>query len=171
MPRDQVKASSLSICILAMTMFASPCHAGNATIDFGLLNEISPLGSASEVPDVPADGVLLLQFWASWCHSCGSLMWDMDEIVSANDSVSYLAVSLDDESEAASQYIRKHKLYGKYKDRYFIDLDKALSASLDIQTVPSILVVSPGGAVLVHKSGHLNSTDLHDIANAIRQTP
>ena len=98
-------------------------------------------------------------------------MWDMDEIVSANDSVSYLAVSLDDESEAASRYIRKHKLYGKYKDRYFIDLDKALSASLDIETVPSILVVSPGGKVLVHKTGHLNSTDLYDIASAIRQTP
>jgi thiol-disulfide isomerase/thioredoxin len=150
-------------------LLASPCVAGNARVDFDLLDGIQPLGEAGAVPDAPTDGVLLLQFWASWCHSCGSLMWDLDDILSANAGVSYLAVSLDEESEPAASYIRKHKLYDKYKDRYFIDLDRTLSTSLGIETVPSILVVAPGGDILLYKSGHLNSTDLGEIVGAIRQ--
>lgn len=159
------------ICLLASAALGSPGHAADGTVDFALFDEISPLGEADGAPDAPEDGVLLLQFWASWCHSCGSLMWDMDDIVSNNDGVSYLAVSLDDDAGAAASYVRKHKLYPKYKDRYFVDGDKVLSASLGIETVPSILVVTSAGDVLLHKSGHLNSTDLRDIVGAIRQQP
>lgn len=166
-----VRFPGVGICVVVATLLALPCVAGNARVDFDLFDDIQPLGEASDVPGAPADGVLLLQFWASWCHSCGSLMWDMDDIVTANDGVSYLAVSLDDEREPAASYIRKHKLYDKYKDRYFIDLDKTLSTSLDIETVPSILVVAPGGDILLYKSGHLNSTDFAEIVGAIRQGP
>ena len=161
----------ITCCLLVPLACASPVIAGNSSVDFDLLAEVRPLGEADGAPDAPREGVLLLQFWASWCHSCGSLMWDMDDIVSSNDSVSYLAVSLDDDTQAAESYIRKHKLYSKYKDRYFVDGNKELSASLGIETVPSILVVSPAGDVLLHKSGHLNSTDLRDIVGAIRQQP
>jgi thiol-disulfide isomerase/thioredoxin len=166
-----VRLQSASICVIVAMLLASPGVAGNARIDFGLFEEIEPLGDASAAPDAPAAGVLLLQFWASWCHSCGSLMWDMDDIVSANDGVSYLAVSLDDERGPAARYIRKHRLYDKYKDRFFIDTGKALSTSLGIETVPSILVVGPAGDILLQKSGHLNSSDLNDIVGAIRQGP
>ncbi len=173
-PGDRIflRVSRLIIaCLLACGFVASPGVGADANVDFGLFDEISPLGEAKVAATAPDEGVLLMQFWASWCHSCGSLMWDMDEIVSGNDGVTYLAVSLDDDTEAALRYIRKHRLYSKYPDRYFVDGDKRLSASLGIETVPSILVVSPAGDVLLHKSGHLNSTDLKDIVGAIRQQP
>ena len=166
-----VRLQSAGVGIIVAMLLALPAVAGNARVDPGLFDKIEPLGDAGATPHAPVDGVLLLQFWASWCHSCGSLMWDMDDIVSANDGVTYLAVSLDDERGPAASYIRKHKLYDKYKDRYFIDTDKALSTSLGIETVPSILVVSPAGNVLLQKSGHLNSSDLNDIVGAIRQGP
>ena len=159
------------VCLLGSFVLGSPGRAADATVDFGLFDEIRPLGEADGSAAAPAEGVLLLQFWASWCHSCGSLMWDMDEIVSNNDGVTYLAVSIDEDTDAATSYIRKHKLYSKYKDRYFVDSGKVLSASLGIETVPSILVVTPAGDVLLYKSGHLNSTDLRDIVGAIRQQP
>ena len=157
--------------LLVSVTLGSPSLAADATVDFTLFRDISPLGEVETSPTAPQDGLLLMQFWASWCHSCGSLMWDMDEIVSANDGVTYLAVSLDDDTDAARRYIRKHKLYSKYQDRYFVDHGKRLSAALGIETVPSILVVTPAGDVLLHKSGHLNSTDLKDIVGAIRQQP
>ncbi len=159
------------VCLLASVAFAAPTLAADATVDFGLFEEIQPLGDAGGSPPAPEAGVLLMQFWASWCHSCGSLMWDMDDIVSSNDGVSYLAVSLDEDPDAAAQYIRNHQLSTKSRDRYFLVGVKLLSASLGIDTVPSILVVTPTGDVLLHKSGHLNSTDLKDIVGAIRQQP
>lgn len=150
------------------TLLAAGVHASDRAVEFGQFDVIAPIGEGAVDPR-PADGeILLLQFWASWCHSCGSLMWDIDEIVSRSDGVKYVAVSLDDEPSAAAGYIRKHKLYTKYADRYFIDTGKALSTSLGVETVPSILLVSGNGDVLLSKSGHLNSSDLGDIVAVIR---
>ena len=96
-------------------------------------------------------------------------MWDMDELVSQNEGVSYVAVSIDDETDDARTYIRKHRLYSKYSDRYFVDVEKALSGSLDITTVPTILLVDDQGNVLVRKSGHLNGADLRDFVVAMNR--
>jgi len=157
--------------LLTGLLLAAPAALASAdSVDFALLDDVLPIGEDAIDPR-PADGeVLLLQFWASWCHSCGSLMWDMDDIASRHERVRYIAVSLDDDADAARAYIRKHKLYSKYSDRYFVDAGKTLASSLDIETVPSILVVSVAGDVRLRKSGHLNSSDLRDIVTAIDQT-
>ena len=138
------------------------------SVDFSLFDSVEPIGEGAVDPRPEAGEVLLLQFWASWCHSCGALMWDLDDIVDRDDRVKYVAVSLDDEASDAASYIRKHRLFEKYANRYFVDSDKRLSAALDVETVPSILLVTTDGSVLLAKSGHLNSTDLNDIVSAIR---
>jgi len=140
-------------------------------VDFALFDTALPIGDGAIEPRPGADETLLIQFWASWCHSCGSLMWDMDEIVSRNDGVRYVAVSIDDDVDAARVYIRKHRLFEKYSDRYFVDSEKAFAASLDITTVPTILLVNSRGEVLVRKSGHLNAADFQEFARAMRHAP
>jgi thiol-disulfide isomerase/thioredoxin len=136
-------------------------------LDFALFESAEPIGEGSIDPRPLAGNTLLLQFWASWCHSCGSLMWDMDELATANDGVTYVAVSIDDAVEDARTYIRKHRLYEKYSDRYFVDSGKALSGSLDVTTVPTIFLVDAAGNVLVRKSGHLNGADLREFVIAM----
>jgi len=137
-------------------------------VDFDLFDTTQAIGDGAITPRPDEGETLLLQFWASWCHSCSALMWDMDEIASKNDGVRYLAVSIDDDHEAARAYIRKHRLFDKYSDRYFVDTDKVLSSSLDVTTVPTILLVNDQGDVLVRKSGHLNATDFQDFTRAMR---
>ena len=110
-----------------------------------------------------------MQFWASWCHSCGSIMWDMDDLVSRFGNVKYAAVSLDEQVSDAADYIRRHPLYEKYRGRYFTDDAKTLSSSLEIATVPTILLVDSHGRILVRKQGHLNSDDLKDLSVAMQQ--
>ena len=109
-------------CICLLVFAGEGVLSGDAVqrLDYDLLAAVEPLAESDIQRRPVSDEVLLLQFWASWCHSCGALMWDMDEIVSNNSGVSYLAVSLDDEVGDATEYIRRHSLYEKYKDRYFI---------------------------------------------------
>jgi thiol-disulfide isomerase/thioredoxin len=153
------------IVLIAGAVFASDV---DPRVDYGLFAAVTPIGNSST--DLrPAKGeTLLLQFWASWCHSCGTIMWDMDELVSQNPGMKYIAVSLDDETSDARNYIRKHKLFEKYSDRYYIDADKQFSKSLGIDSVPSILLVDENGKILVKKSGHLNSADLLKFVSAFR---
>ena len=140
-------------------------------VDYDLFAEVTPIGE-SAVDLRPAEGETLLpQFWASWCHSCGTIMWDMDELVSQNPGLKYIAVSLDDEFDDAQNYIRKHSLYKKYSDRYFIDSDKRFSTSIGVSSVPTIVLVNGDGKILVQKFGHLNSADLQDFVSAVRSAP
>ena len=156
--------------MLAATLMAVVAVADDAgqRVDFDLFATAQAIGDGRIDPR-PGDGeTLLLQFWASWCHSCGTLMWDMDELVSRYDGLRYVAVSIDDDPIDARVYIRKHSLFEKYHDRYFVDSEKALSASLGVKTVPTIMVVNQDGQVLVRKSGHLNAADFQDIVTAMR---
>jgi len=138
-----------------------------ARVDLALLDALEPLESSSADTRPSGQDQLLLQFWASWCHSCGALMWDIDELLSRRPGVGYLAISLDDDDEAARGYIEKHGLFAKYRDRYFIDADRKLSASLEISTVPVVMLVDSTGNILVSAFGHLNSADLRDFADAM----
>ena len=156
--------------VFVISTFAAAAAAAEDRLDFSLFAAIDPIAEHASVP-LPTDGeCLLLQFWASWCHSCGGLMWDMDALARANDGVKYLAVSLDDEPSAARDYIRGHRLFEKHRDSFFVDAGKSLSKAMDVVTVPSVFVVDSGGTVLIRKSGHLNSRDLQEITDAIRST-
>jgi len=160
------------ILIIVALLISATGTAGDSRqrVDFSLFETAQAIGDGAAEPRPAAGETLLLQFWASWCHSCSSLMWDMDELLSQNDGVGYIAVSIDDDFDAAEAYIRKHGLYEKYSDRYFIDAGKALSESLDVNTVPTILLVDADGQVLVRKRGHLNASDFRDFVVAMRRS-
>lgn len=157
--------------LIGVTVFVAGTVASAATerrLDYDIFSAIAPIGASSVDPRPAVGEILLLQFWASWCRSCGTLMWDMDEIVGQNPGLKYIAVSLDDEFDNARNYIRKHILYEKYGNRYFVDTNKTLSASVGISAVPTIVLVDSSGRILLQKSGHLNSADLQDLVSTFR---
>ena len=49
----------------------------------------------------PDSKLKLIQFWASWCHSCGTILWDFDQLLSQHSTVEYIAVSIDEEATDA----------------------------------------------------------------------
>ena len=164
-----IRSTYLSLAVLMSgAVLASDA---DPRLDYDLFAAVTPIGK-SAIELRPANGeILLLQFWASWCHSCGTIMWDMDELVSQNPGMKYIAVSLDDKITDAKDYIRKHSLFEKYSDRYYIDEDKQFSISLGVESVPSILLVDGNGKILVKKSGHLNSADLQEFVSAFHAVP
>ena len=162
-----------STCLSLTVMISGAVFAGDSDqrVDYDLFATVTPIGE-SAIDLRPAKGeILLLQFWASWCRSCGTIMWDMDELVRQNPGLKYIAVSLDGEFDDARDYIRKHSLYKKYSDRYFIDSYKQFSASIGVITVPTIVLVDEDGKILVQKFGHISSTDLQEFVSAVRAAP
>lgn len=158
------------LLLTGVLLLAPLSIAGEPRLQYELFESVTPIGSGAAEAR-PGDGeTLLLQFWASWCHSCGGIMWEMDELVSQTSGLRYIAVSLDERPADAREYIRAHKLFEKYSDRYFVDADKELSASLGVTTVPTVLLVDAEGRILARKSGHLNSADLNELQAAARAT-
>jgi len=101
----------------------------------------------------------LLQFWASWCHSCAGFMYDLDEI-SASTKTPYYAISIDKKFIDAKSYLAKHPLYEKHKNRFWFDQQSKLKQSLAITTVPTLVIIDQQGNIIWRTSGHFNSDDL-----------
>ncbi|NQZ23862.1 MAG: TlpA family protein disulfide reductase [Colwellia sp.] len=101
----------------------------------------------------------LLQFWASWCHSCAGFMYDLDKISAATQSP-YYAISIDNKFIDAKNYLAKHPLYKKHRNRFWFDQQSKLKQSLAITTVPTVIIIDHQGKPIWRTSGHLNSDDL-----------
>ncbi|MCJ8274812.1 MAG: TlpA family protein disulfide reductase [Psychrosphaera sp.] len=101
----------------------------------------------------------LLQFWASWCHSCAGFMYDLDQITAATQSP-YFAISIDDKFIDAKNYLAKIPLYKKHTNRFWFDQQSKLKQSLNITTVPTVVIIDHQGMPIWRTSGHLNSDDL-----------
>jgi thiol-disulfide isomerase/thioredoxin len=104
----------------------------------------------------------LLQFWASWCHSCSGFMYDLDKI-SASTQSPYYAISIDNEFIDAKNYLAKHPLYKKHRSRFWFDQQSKLKQSLAITTVPTLVIIDHQGKIIWRTSGHLNSDDLFEL--------
>jgi thiol-disulfide isomerase/thioredoxin len=100
----------------------------------------------------------LVQFWATWCHSCSGFMYDLDKLAREVGSP-YLAINIDDNLEDSKNYLSKHPLYKQHPARYWYDKNKIISTTLNITTVPTVMVIDSNKNVLWVTRGHLNSDD------------
>lgn len=127
------------------------------TVDLAVL----PLTPLSAQPSKPLEGKpLLVQFWASWCGSCGSIMWELDELQRAHPNTTYLAVSTDDQAEPARRYVQKHALYKQRSESFVHDAGAVWASAFAVETVPTIVLLDARGQVLHRHLGHLNSADI-----------
>jgi len=156
------------IVALLLGLSAAQVAADVDSVEYSLFERIDAIGDHATLPLPGENECVLLQFWASWCHSCGGLMWDLDALTDTLEGVTYVAVSVDDDPSAAREYVHGHRLFEKRPDSYFVDTAKTLSSALNVTTVPSIFVLDSNGRILARKFGHLNSRDLQDLTDAIR---
>lgn len=115
------------------------------------------------------DRPLLLQFWESWCRSCGQLMSDMDEVAARFPSVRYLVVSTDENPEDARLRLDSHPLFSVHPDRFFHDSSQQLATHFDVDTVPTVLVIGADGSEQLRHSGHFNSSELRRLVSLLAE--
>lgn len=115
------------------------------------------------------DRPVLLQFWESWCRSCGQLMSDMDEVAARFPTVRYLVVSTDAEAADARRRLESHPLFPQHPDRFFHDSNRQLAERFDVATVPTVLVIGPDGHERLRHVGHFNGSELKDLVSLLAE--
>jgi thiol-disulfide isomerase/thioredoxin len=126
------------------------------------------LNSQSSISSVKANKPLLLQFWASWCHSCGTIMWDMDKLLSQHHHFAYAAVSIDSKFADASNYLKKHTLAKKHQDSFYFDKDGMMASQFKVKSVPTIILIDQYDNICFRTTGHLNSDDLFELSKIMK---
>jgi len=109
----------------------------------------------------------LVQFWASWCHSCGTIMYDVDKLLSQYQDISYVAISMDENQSDAENYLKKHSLYSKYETNFFYDVDQQLAMHYSVHAVPTLILLDSNGIECMRTKGHLTGDDLFKMSNTM----
>jgi len=129
--------------------------------------KIPRLEQLHDVADLKLERPTLIQFWASWCHSCGTIMYDIDKLLTQHKGVSYVAISMDENRSDAETYLKKHSLYSKYESNFFYDADQQLAMHYSVYAVPTLILLDSNGIECMRTKGHLTGDDLFKMSTAM----
>lgn len=106
-------------------------------------------GKEVKMKDILKDDVVIVSFWATWCKPCQSELDALAEIEDLwADKVRVVAISVDDArsvSRVKSMVKAKMWPYEVYTDE-----NSELSKSLNINSVPFVMIVKGGKTVYSH---------------------
>jgi len=98
-------------------------------------------GSEVASSDVLADGVTVVNLWATWCGPCKREMPMLQEL--SAEGVAVVGVNIGDQPDAVDDFLAEYSVtFPNY-----IDGDGVLTSELDIPSVPATLVVVGGQIV------------------------
>lgn len=141
-----------------------PGNAASQTASFNVAAlAVGALGDEYFDPESVAGRPVLMQFWASWCGSCGSIMWELDELLKVHPQTAYLAISTDAEVGSARDYASKHALFEQRRKSFVHDKDTLTAQAFDVTTVPTIILLDAEGNTRLRHLGHLNSADIQTL--------
>lgn len=101
--------------------------------------------------DLPKSGVILLNFWATWCPPCRQEMPSMVELSRkyADQGLKVVAVSVDRDADALKGFVKEYQL----PFLVLHDVDSAVSQRYGVYKYPETFLIDREGKVQAHLIG------------------
>lgn len=139
-----------------MKRFLSLCIAAIAAVAICSAQDISPnvtvkdlSGNNVLMKDVLKDDVVIVSFWATWCKPCQNELDALAEIEDIwADKLRVVAISIDDARSASK--VRSTVKAKMWPYEVYTDENSELAKSLNISTIPFVMIVSGGKTVYSH---------------------
>ena len=107
----------------------------------------------------------VLQFWASWCTTCGKTMIDLHQFVKSNcpSSTKFMTVNVDETIDTARAYF-KHQTPEAQKLIFasYFDKEGAIAEKLLVKAIPTTLFIR-NSHVILSFSAHPTEDQLNQI--------
>ena len=133
---------------------------GAKTPDFTLTNLDGDVVNLSDY----RDSIVLINFWASWCHWCDVEMPDLNRLHNENEDVVVLAVNVEESQDVARNYIEENGL----DFPVVLDSDGAISRQFLIDGLPNSYFVNPEGTFMGRVRGMITYDQMIEIITDIR---
>jgi thiol-disulfide isomerase/thioredoxin len=117
--------------------------------------------------DTSKNNLTVIQFWASWCTGCGTVMGQMTDIMKKNKKLGYVSVSLDETKDVAMKFFtnKEEKAKGALPVSYLDASGASFAEPNGVESLPYLLVVDKSGSVLRRIKGHPSASDLEFLSN------
>lgn len=106
-------------------------------------------GNSIQMGDVLKNDVVIVSFWATWCKPCQNELDALAEIEDIwADKLRVVAISIDDARSASK--VRSTVKAKMWPYEVYTDENSTLAKSLNISTIPFVMIVSGGKTVYSH---------------------
>lgn len=135
----------LAICLLVFAA-AAVCRAQDISPNM-TVKDLS--GNPVLMKDVLKDDVVVVSFWATWCKPCQNELDALAEIEDTwADRLRVVAISIDDARSVAR--VRSTVKAKMWPYEVYTDENSELTKSLNISSIPFVMIVDDGKTVYSH---------------------
>ena len=151
----------LAICLLVFAA-AAVCRAQDISPNM-TVKDLS--GNPVLMKDVLKDDVLVVSFWATWCKPCQNELDALAEIEDIwADKLRVVAISIDDARSASK--VRSTVKAKMWPYEVYTDENSSLAKSLNISSIPFVMIVADGKTVYSH-TGYTPGSERHLVDKAL----
>lgn len=135
----------LAVCVSILAA-AAVCSAQDISPDIAV-KDLS--GTSALMKDVLKDDVVIVSFWATWCKPCQNELDALAEIEDSwADRLRVVAISIDDARSVAR--VRSTVKAKMWPYEVYTDENSELAKSLNISSIPFVMIVADGKTVYSH---------------------
>lgn len=143
--RNGIMKKIISILVAAMAA-AAVCQAQEISPN-AIVKDLS--GSSVLMGDVLKNDVVIVSFWATWCKPCQAELDALAEIEDMwADQIRVVAISTDDARSASK--VKSTVKAKMWPYEVYTDENSTLAKSLNISSIPFVMIVADGKTVYSH---------------------
>ncbi len=159
--RNGIMKKIISILVAAVAA-AALCQAQEISPN-AIVKDLS--GNSIQMGDVLKDDVVIVSFWATWCKPCQNELDALAEIEDIwADKLRVVAISIDDARSASK--VRSTVKAKMWPYEVYTDENSSLAKSLNISSIPFVMVVADGKTVYSH-TGYTPGSERHLVDKAL----
>jgi cytochrome c biogenesis protein CcmG, thiol:disulfide interchange protein DsbE len=144
------------ILIMLVLLVTVQLFAAEKATDFKLENIE---GKQVKLSDFQKEGLVILDFWATWCVPCKKSLPKMNELHEKYENVNVVTICTDKprkKSEAIS-----HVKSNKFKFHTLFDSKKVVQKQFNVSNIPYALVIDQDGTILYEHTGYKRGDEKH----------
>ena len=142
--------------IILILVLALQLTAADKTGDFKLENID---GKQVKLSDFQKEGLVILDFWATWCVPCKNGLPKLNELHEKYDNVNVLAINVDKprkKSNAISHIKSNH-----FKFHTLFDQKKVVQKQFSVTNIPRTLIIDQDGTIIYDHTGYQRGDEKH----------
>jgi len=143
--RVNKKMIYMALALLMVTMSLLAQQVNDFTLTDANNNEV-------KLSDHLGKGIVILDFWATWCQPCMKLLPEMDKIQSEFEDVTILAINVDTPRllNKAKAQVRSQK----YSFLTLFDTNQTVMKRFQVTTIPHTFILDSTGKILFEHTGY-----------------
>ena len=140
-------------CLWALLICCNLTLAARAEIKVGdVFPDLASCQLEGNLPNMPKDRVVLVDFWASWCGPCAQSFPAMEALQQTYGTrgLVVIAVSVDEKKDDMDNFLKKHQVTFSVVR----DAAQKLVGKADISAMPTSFLIDKNGRVMFVHSGY-----------------